>query len=279
MELYSVKDVARILKISYATALKRIHSGEIKTVSGGDGDKAKRGAAYLIRKDDLDEYRKKHDLIPDDILTPARPVIKVRVNPPTMTLQPVYDTECVMKTILRHSDKTYYDIGKLTGSNSTVILGMMNGKTKCTHMFIDKFAKIFGIDTDALYNAIKEGRQLYKEPEEQKEPEVESCNRTSIATDISDVEPECSVYYAITCYVRTKDGLEFDNVRFQKGHLGIAVPVLFKTREEAENYILETIRARRDKTNNSGCFYDIYTNEKTLVAYKTVYDICKLEVK
>lgn len=300
MELYTVKDVARILKVSYATALKKIHDGQIKASGGGDGSKGKRGCAYVIRQDDLNEYRRKHDLIPDDILEPA-PAPKITIVPQARPA--LYDTEAVMKRIMQKNNWNYSLLSRSLNMHSTTVLSIMNGKTRCTVEFIYKFADIFKLDRTKLYEAVKAGVDIEElEKPEKPEPETEPTETAKEpAIDISTVKrlndqmldklkksgvefaqktvaDVQKYYYVITCYVRTKEGVIFDNVGFQKGLTNLATPKIFKTKEDAEAYIRNVIHGVCDTKNNSGCYYKIYVDERQLIVYKTIYDICRMEM-
>lgn len=300
MELYSVKDVARILKISYATALKKIREGKIKATCGGDGSKGKRGCAYVIRQDDLDEYRKKHDLIPDDILEHA-PAPKITIVPQTQPA--LYDKEAVMKRIMMKSNWNYSAIARSMNSHSTTILSIMNGKLRCSVEFIYKFADIFKLDRTKLYEAIKKGVDIEELEKQESEPEVqpEPVKEEEPTIDISTVKhlndkmleklkksgvefaqktvaDAQKYYYVITCYVRTKEGVIFDNLGFQRGCTNLATPKIFKTKEDAEAYIRNVIHGVCDTKNNSGCYYKIHVDERQLIVYKTIYDICRMEM-
>lgn len=68
----------------------------------------------------------------------------------------------------------------------------------------------------------------------------------------------------------------FDNVGFQAGHTNLATNKLFTDTLMAKAYILSLPNVKFD--NNSKLYYTIYVNEKTLVAYKTCYDIVEMEV-
>lgn len=290
MELYSVKDVARILKISYATALKKIREGKIKTTCGGDGSKGKRGCAYVIRKDDLDQYRREHDLIPDDILEPA-PAPKITIVPQARPA--LYDTGAVMKRIMMKSNWNYNALARSLNSHSTTILAIMNGKLRCSVEFIYKFADIFKLDRDKLYEAIKKGvdieeldepktaeesainEEIVKKINDQMQEKLEKSGVELVHETIADAQ---KYYYVITCYVRTKEGVIFDNLGFQRGCTNLATPKIFKTKEDAEAYIRNVIHGVCDTKNNSGCYYRIYVDERQLIVYKTIYDICRMEM-
>lgn len=293
MELYSVKDVARILKISYATALKKIREGKIKVTCGGDGSKGKRGCAYVIRKDDLDQYRREHDLIPDDILEPA-PAPKITIVPQARPA--LYDTGAVMKRIMMKNNWNYNALARSMDSHSTTILAIMNGKLRCSVEFIYKFADIFKLDRTKLYEAIKEGvdieeLEVQPEPVKEEEPAIDISTVKRIDDQTQEKLEKCGVelvrktiadaqkyYYVITCYVRTKEGVIFDNIGFQRGCTNLATPKIFKTKEDAEAYIRNVIHGVCDTKNNSGCYYKIHVDERQLIVYKTIYDICRMEM-
>lgn len=303
MELYSVKDVARILKVSYQAALYRIRKGEIKATLGGDGSTGKRGSAYVIRKDDLDDYRKEKGLMPSDISEPEKtPETPAR----TITIKPqlaLYDNEAVMKRIMMNNSWNYNRLSNELNMHSITVMSILNGKTRCTVEFIDKFADIFHLNRAKLYEAVQAGVDIEELEKQDSKPEVqpEHVKEEAPAIDISTVKrindqmleklkktgvvyaqktiaDAQKYYYAITCYVRTKEGVIFDNIGFQKGLTNLATPKLFKTKEDAEAYIRNVIHGVCDTKNNSGCYYKIYVDERQLIVYKTIYDICRMEM-
>lgn len=281
-EIYTVHEAARILKVTYTTALRYIHDGKLKVINGGGGSKGKRGDSYMILKEDLDKFRIEY--------------------PPKKTGRhtgiKLTDEKSVMKRIMQKNGYSFKQLTDEMGFHYTTVMSVINGKAAVTKEFSKKFADIFGIDVTLLDKCISEGAmpecyQSAEEAEETMEPAPASFEKekpvpyiiSKEATNISDVgaQQECKVnpkvYYVITCYVRTKDGLVFDNVGYNLRRTNLGTKKIFTTKSAAESYLLDVIHAKRDEKNNSGCFYKVTVNEAELVAYKTVYDICEVEVE
>ncbi len=202
-----------------------------------------------------------------------------------------------MKRIMQKNNWNYSLLSRSLNMHSTTVLSIMNGKTRCTVEFIYKFADIFKLDRTKLYEAVKAGVDIeeLEKPEPAEKPaekptideatikkindqmqeKLEKSGVELVHKTIADVQ---KYYYVITCYVRTKEGVIFDNVGFQKGLTNLATPKLFKTKEDAEAYIRNVIHGVCDTKNNSGCYYKIYVDERQLIVYKTIYDICRMEM-
>ena len=183
------------------------------------------------------------------------------------------------------------------GFHYTTVMSVINGKAAVTKEFSKKFADIFGIDVTLLDKCISEGAmpecyQSAEEVEETIEPAPASFEKekpvpyiiSKEPTNISDVgaQQECKVsskvYYVITCYVRTKDGLVFDNKGYQSGHMHLLTNKLFKCKLDAVAYLASNISGLKCD-NSCKLRYSIHVDERNLIAYKTCYDICEVEVE
>lgn len=283
MEMYTAKEAARILGVTYQTLLKYIHDGKLKTCTGGDRDKGKRGVAYMISSQDIDNF--KAAKYPTKKFAPRKEI-------------PLIDENGIMKRIAFHiSGWNFKKLSDKMELHYTTVMSVINGKSRVTREFSKKFADIFGLDQNELELCIKKGempfmgaeaegvetkKQIEEAPKQKPVPtlikkvEVPSTDTKDSAPKSVQKESTAVKYYAVTCYTRTKDGVIFDNVGFQAGHTNLATKKLFTDRLMAKAYILSLPNVKFD--NNSKLYYTIYVNEKTLVAYKTCYDIVEMEV-
>lgn len=281
METYTAKEAARILGVTYHTLLKYIHDGKLKTCTGGDRDKGKRGVAYMISSQDIDDF--KAAKYPTKKFAPRKEI-------------PLIDENGIMKCIaFPMSGWNFKKLSDKMGLHYTRVMSVINGKSRVTREFSKKFADIFGLDQNELELCIKKGempfmgaegteseKQIEEAPKQKPVPTLIKKVETQ-STDAQDSTPKpvqmkstTVKYYAVTCYTRTKDGVIFDNVGFQAGHMNLSTRKLFTDRLAAEVYILSLPNVKFD--NNSKLYYTIRVDDKTLVAYKTCYDIVEMEV-
>lgn len=278
METYTAKEAARILGVTYQTLLKYVHDGKLKTCTGGDRDKGKRGVAYMISSQDIDNF--KAAKYPTKKFAPRKEI-------------PLIDESGIMKRIAFH--ESGWNFKKLSDKmelHYTTVMSVINGKSRVTREFSKKFADIFGLDQNELELCIKKGempfmgaeskKQIEEVPKQKPVPtlikkvEVPSTDAKDSAPNPVQNKSTVIKYYAVTCYTRTKDGVIFDNRGFQAGHINLATKRLFVDKLMATSYILSIHGVKFDK--NSSLYYSIYVDEKTLVAYKTCYEIVEMEV-
>ena len=271
MEMYTAKEAARILGVTYHTLLRYIHDGKLKTSIGGDGGNGKRGASYSISKEDLDNFK--------------------AANYPTKKFEPrqatpLIDSQCIMKRVAFNAGYTFKKLSDKMNFHYVTVMSVINGKQRVTREFSGKFADIFGLDQNELELCIKNGEMPFNGAETKVEeapkpkavPVIVKKEEQKPATETTtSTEPKAATkYYVVTCYTRTKDGVIFDNIGFQAGHMNLATKKLFVDKLMATSYILSIHGVKFDK--NSGLYYSIYVDEKTLIAYKTCYEIVEMEV-
>lgn len=273
MEMYTAKEAARILGVTYHTLLRYIHDGKLKTSVGGDGSDGKRGASYSISKEDLDGFKAAN--YPTKKFEPRQAI-------------PLIDSQCIMKRVAFNAGYTFKKLADKMNFHYVTVMSVVNGKQRVTREFSGKFADIFGLDQNELELCIKNGEMPFNgaetKVEETPKPKAvpvivkkEEPKPTPEAVVSTSTEPKAATkYYVVTCYTRTKDGVIFDNRGFQAGHMNLATKKLFVDKLMATSYILSIHGVKFDK--NSSLYCSIYVDEKTLVAYKTCYDIVEMEV-
>lgn len=272
MEMYTAKEAARILGVTYHTLLRYIHDGKLKTSVGGDGSNGKRGASYAVSKNDLDAFKAAN--YPTKKFEPRQAI-------------PLIDSQCIMKRVAFNAGYTFKKLADKMALHYVTVMSVINGKQRVTREFSGKFADIFGLDQNELELCIKNGEMPFNGAETKVEeapkpkavPVIVKKEEQKPSQEVAaSTEPKATTkYYAITCYTRTKDGVIFDNIGFQAGHTNLATKKLFSDKQTATTYIVLSIHdVKFDK--NSGLYYSIYVDEKTLVAYKTCYDIVEMEV-
>ena len=176
MEMYTAKEAARILGVTYQTLLRYIHDGKLKSCAGGDHDKGKRGAAYMISSQDIDNF--KAAKYPTKKFAPRKEL-------------PLIDENGIMKRIAFHiSGWNFKKLSDKMELHYTTVMSVINGKSRVTREFSKKFADIFGLDQNELELCIKKGEMPFMgaegaEPEKQIE---EAPKQKPVPTLIKKVE-------------------------------------------------------------------------------------------